>query len=309
MTQDRAEAPPPQPARLPGERESFALINGLHLRVREWGDAGLPAVVLLHGLRGFSGTWRYLARRLAGQYRLIALDQRGRGDSEWDPGHNYYTDAYLADLEALVDQLKLDRFTLLGHSMGGTTSYVYASRHPDRLRALIIEDIAPGSSIQGAGAERIVNEMAKLPVGFASWTEARAYWRAARPSLSDAAIDERVAESLTATPTGTITWRYDAEGIRQTRMHPDPARIVDLWPVVDSLRIPTLIIRGGRSDFCPLATVETMASRNPHIRQVTVPDAGHYVHDDAPETFGTLVHGFLDETLQTATQAGGSHGD
>ena len=285
---------PPAPVRkAPGEREAFIQSrDGLSIRVREWGDRDGDPVVLLHGLRGYSGTWRGLAAALP-QRRLIAIDQRGRGESDWDPALNYYTDAYLADLELLVERLGLDRFTLIGHSMGGTTSYVYAARNPDRLNAVIIEDIAPGSSVSGAGAERIKAEMAALPQDFADWGEARAYWRNARPSVSEAAREERLAESLRETGDGRIGWRYDAVGISQIRLHSDPARVVDLWPVVDAIRVPAFVIRGGQSDFCRLDTVLEMERRNPRFTHATVDRASHYVHDDAPDIFNALVAGWL----------------
>lgn len=285
--------PPAQPVGLGDERVSFIEANGLRLRVREWGRADAPALVALHGLRGFSGTWRALAAALGAGWRVIALDQRGRGESDWDAQANYYTDAYLADLEALVDGLGLERFVLLGHSMGGTTSYVYAARHPERLNALIIEDIAPGSSISGAGAERIKAEMAALPLSFDDWSEARAYWRRTRPSVSLAALEQRLWESLRETPDGRVGWRYDAAGISATRLDPDPARVVDLWPVVESLRVPTFVIRGAKSDFCPLGTVRDMERRNPRITHVSVEGASHYVHDDRVDQFNGLVAGFL----------------
>lgn len=282
---------PPQP---PEERLSFHQVNGLRLCVREWGEADRPAVVLLHGLRGFSATWRETAVALSRNWRLIALDQRGRGDSDWDPDANYYTDAYLADLEAIADRLGLRRFVLLGHSMGGTVAYVYAARHPDRLDALIIEDIAPGSSTSGAGAERIVREMAELPRAFENWAAAHDYWRRIRPNLGPEALQQRLSESLRQDESGRVVWRYDAEGISRTRMNPDPARVVDLWPVVENLQTPTLVIRGELSDFCPQASVDEMTRRNALITSVTVPDAGHYVHDDAPEIFIDHLRRFLD---------------
>jgi len=286
---------PPAPAlKAPDERESFIPTrDGLSLRVREWGNPDGQPLVLLHGLRGYSGTWRGLAGALGADWRLIAIDQRGRGESSWDPGRNYYTDAYLADLEALVDQLPLGRFTLLGHSMGGTTAYAYAARHPDRLDALIIEDIAPGSSVSGAGAERIKAEMAALPEDFADWGAARAYWRNARPSVGEEALEQRLAESLGETPDGRVGWRYDAAGISRTRLEPDPARIVDLWPVVEAIRTPAFVIRGGKSDFCRLDTVLEMERRNPRFTHATVPMASHYVHDDAADVFHALVEGWL----------------
>ncbi len=284
-------------ATAPEERTRYLHVNGLRLLCREWGRADAAPIVLLHGLRGFSGTWRGLAASLCARYRLIAFDQRGRGESDWDPQRNYYTDAYLADLEGVVDQLDLTHFALLGHSMGGTTSYVYASRHPERLLGLVIEDIAPGSSVSGAGAQRIVAEMQSMPAGFDSWAEARQYWQKLRPTLSTAAIEQRLVESLRAEPTGRIVWRYDAEGIRQTRVAPDPSRIVDLWQVIDHITTPTLVIRGERSDFCPADTVMTLCSRNPYFRSVTLPNAGHYVHDDAPAEFLRHVASFLTPLL------------
>ncbi|MDO7835528.1 alpha/beta hydrolase [Sphingobium sp. HBC34] len=288
------QASPPAPVqKAPGEREGFIQSHdGLSLRVREWGPQDGDPIVLLHGLRGYSGTWRGLAAALPDR-RLIAIDQRGRGESSWDPACNYYTDAYLADLETVVAQLGLDRFTLIGHSMGGTTAYVYAAHNPDRLDAVIIEDIAPGSSASGAGAERIKAEMAALPTDFADWAEGRAYWRNARPSVSEAAREERLAESLRETADGRIGWRYDAAGISRTRLDPDPARVVDLWPVVDAIRTPAFIIRGGRSDFCRLDTVLEMERRNPRFTHATVAAASHYVHDDAPDIFNALVEGWL----------------
>lgn len=289
------DADPPKAVPRPaGEREGFfATRDGLSLRVREWGEPDGDPMVLLHGLRGYSGTWRGLAAALGPGRRLIAIDQRGRGDSDWDPACNYYTDAYLADLEQLVDHLRLDRFTLLGHSMGGTTAYVYAARHADRLDSLIIEDIAPGSSASGAGSERIKAEMAALPLDFANWAAARSYWRAARPSVGDEALEQRLAESLREQAGGRIGWRYDARGISRTRLEPDPARVVDLWPIVGAIRTPAFVIRGGRSDFCRLETVREMERRNPCFTHATVESASHYVHDDAPGPFWGLIEGWL----------------
>ena len=285
----------PRPAeKLEGEREYFITTgDDLELRVREWGSPAAPPIVLLHGLRGFSGTWRSLAKTISRDWRLIAIDQRGRGESDWDPAANYYTDSYLADLESLVSHLGVGRFVLLGHSMGGTTAYVYAAANPDRLNALVIEDIAPGASVSGKGAERIKREMAALPVDFEDWTEARAYWRRLRPSVSEDALEQRLSESLREMASGRVGWRYDAAGISRTRLNPDPARVVDLWPVVDAIRTPSLVIRGERSDFCRLEAVLDMEMRNPAFTHLTVAGASHYVHDDAPEQFAGLVEGFL----------------
>ncbi|WP_144097350.1 alpha/beta fold hydrolase [Croceicoccus sediminis] len=286
------EAPVPV-TRLATERTRRIASGNVEILVREWGAQNAPAIVLLHGLRGYSGTWRKLASSLQDRWRLVAFDTRGRGSSDWDPDRNYYTDAYLADLETVVDELGLDRFVLLGHSMGGTTSYCYAAKHPGRLQALVVEDITAGSSVAGEGFKRIVAEMAALPRRFADWGEARAYWRKLRPGVADAAIEERLFESMREDDDGSVIWRYDADGIAATRVEPDPARVVDLHPVIAAIRTPTLIIRGGKSDFCNLAKVQELEADNPALSHATVEEASHYVHDDAPDTFCRLVEGFL----------------
>src|SRR5690349_274468 len=133
-------------------RDGSFISDGLRLRYVEWGAPTAPAIVALHGLRSFAYTWEPLALHLEGRCRVIALDQRGRGESDWDPHRRYYTSEYVRDLERLVDSLHLERFVLLGHSMGGATAFVYASRHPDRLAGLVIEEMGPGSSAQSSGA-------------------------------------------------------------------------------------------------------------------------------------------------------------
>lgn len=289
----QTDAPPAPVTLLPGERMRTVASGEVGIHVREWGDADAPAIVLMHGLRGYSATWRNLAAALSDRWRLVAFDARGRGSSDWDPQHNYYTDAYLADLEAVVDTLDLQRFVLLGHSMGGTTAYCYAAKHPDRLNALVVEDITAGSSVSGAGYERIVAEMAALPTHFGDWAQARAYWRKLRPNVPDAAIEERLFESMRPDGEGGVIWRYDAAGIAATRVAPDPARVIDLHPVIAAITTPTLVVRGGRSDFCNLAKVIELEAINPVLSHTSVAEASHYVHDDAPESFTRLVEGFL----------------
>lgn len=285
---------PPRPVNLLAEERTSRIASGdIGIHVREWGDPASPAMVLLHGLRGYSGTWRNLAAALSDRWRMIAFDARGRGESDWDADRNYYTDAYLDDLDMVVETLGLDRFVLVGHSMGGTTAYCYAATHPQRLSALVVEDITAGSSVSGVGFERILAEMAALPTFFADWAEARSYWRRLRPGVSDAAIEERLFESMRVDDNGAVVWRYDAEGIAATRVSADPARVVDLHPVIAAIRTPTLVIRGGRSDFCNLAKVRELEAENPALTHASVANASHYVHDDAPDSFARLVEGFL----------------
>lgn len=279
--------------------DGFTTLNGLRAHYVEWGAPDAPPIVLLHGLRSYARTWEPVAAALADRYRLIALDHRGRGDSAWDPAGDYTTEAYVGDLERFADRLGLRRFVLIGHSMGGTNAFVYAARHPGRVRLAVIEDIGPGSSARGAGAERIRRELAETPRRFAGTEEARAYWRGVRPGISDAALDSRLRNTLREDADGGLVWKFDLEGVARARLHPDPSRHVDLWPYIVTLRCPVLVLRGARSDFLPASACAEMSARQPFLTWAEIPGAGHYVHDDNLTGYLAALRGFLDRHEET----------
>jgi esterase len=268
-------------------------VNGLRYHYLRWGDEHSPAVLMLHGLRSYAHTWEPVARVLAGTHLVFAPDFRGRGDSSWDPRHDYFTNAYVRDIEELVGQLGLTRFSIVGHSMGGTVGYAYAARHPDQVAKLVVEDIGPGSSTHTPGADRILREMSGTPDGFDSLDAVRAYWRSTRSDITEDALASRVRHTVREGPDGRWRWKLDMTGIAKARLGGDPAGPVDLWECVDALRCPTLVIRGARSDFLPADTCVRMARRQDLVSWVEVPDAGHYVHDDNPAVFTRLITDFL----------------
>lgn len=269
--------------------------NGLKLHYLSWGETTNHTIIMLHGIRSYANTWAPTAERLADNYNVIALDQRGRGKSDWSPAGDYFTDDYVSDLEALVHHLGLASFILLGHSLGGANSLVYSARHPDKVSALIIEDIGPGSSAGTAGAERIVREFTDTPAEFSGWDEARTFWRRIRPKISEQSLASRVTETLKEDSDGLIRWRFDFPGIKQARLAAarDTTRLPDLWPCVDSLQCPALVMRGSLSDFLSATTLREMAARNHRIRTAEIPNATHYVHDDNFRDFINTLQDFL----------------
>lgn len=269
----------------------FTNRSGLHLHFLRWGDPSGVPLVLLHGLRAYAQTWESLVQSLGPGYCIYALDQRGRGLSDWASPDTYHTQSYVEDLEDWVAHLGLARFVLLGHSLGGANALEYARQHPGRLLGLMIEDIGPGSSSQGDGAARIRREMSQTPLQFENWELARAFWQASRPGLSEQGLTSRLAHSMKES-SGGVTWRHDQQGIAKARLNIEPT---DLWPAVRALDCPSLFIRGGRSDFLPAQTLLAMRACNPNIRTVEVADASHYVHDDQSEVFNALVSRFLGE--------------
>ncbi|MBI4310757.1 MAG: alpha/beta fold hydrolase, partial [Chloroflexi bacterium] len=113
--------------------DRYAIVNGLRLHCLDWGNGGATPLLLLHGQRGHAHTWDAVARRFADAYRVLALDLRGHGDSDWSRPGDYSASTYAADLEQWVEQLHLPPFLLMGHCLGGAVATVYAARRPDRV--------------------------------------------------------------------------------------------------------------------------------------------------------------------------------
>lgn len=279
--------------------DKFLRVNGLRIHYVDWGNPDAQPMIMLHGLMSYAHVWDGVAREISHRYHILALDQRGRGDSDWAIDGNYSTEAYVSDVEEFADQLALEPFVLFGHSMGGTNSIVYASRHPDKVSALVIEDTGPRSSNPDAGAagRRIREELENTPRLFASLAEAEAFWRSQRSTNQDWAVKARLENALKELPDGRVTWKYDIEGIAKAfinQMSPVATTPrVDLWPHVRSIQCPTLVIRGGVSDGLSRETAQEMAGANPNIRWVEIPGATHTVHEDNLEAFNSEVSKFL----------------
>lgn len=273
--------------------------NGIRHHYLHWGDTNNPCIILLHGIRSYAKTWLNTAERLKDRFYVIALDLRGRGKSGWSADKKYYYQDYVADLEALVNQLNIGSCYLLGHSLGGQNALLYAAKHPSRVNGLIVEDIGPGSSASGEGAARIVREFNNTPAIFDSWEEATAFWRSIRPGISEESLGQRVRETLKEAK-GRVIWSYDFVGIKDARLAAaiDTSMLPDLWSAVEKLACPTLVMRGAISDFLSRETLAAMVERNPLIESAEISGATHYVHDDNFEEFFSAVNGFLNRCLK-----------
>jgi pimeloyl-ACP methyl ester carboxylesterase len=270
-------------------------LNGLRFHYLTWGKPDHPLLICLHGLRSYGRTFAGLAATLEERFHVLALDQRGRGESEWDPDRSYFTPTYVSDLEALVARIGAERFHLLGHSMGGMNAMLYAERNPGRLLSLILEDSGPEAQENlSAGLQRILAELERTPLSFPDLDAARAFWRSIRPDVTEEAIESRTLNSMVERD-GRIVWRHDQEGIAACRIaQARAAKRLDLWPAVDAIDCPTLVLRGARSDYLDAERVAQMCRRNPRIRAEEIAGAGHYVHDDNPVAFNRSVGDFLE---------------
>src|SRR6478672_4931035 len=257
-----------------GPRDVFLQVNGLKLHHLEWGDASSPVLVCVHGLGGNGHAFDGLARRMSDRYRVIAIDVRGRGDSAWAGDKQYSVPVYATDLEGIVDQLGLKKFTLLGTSMGGRISMEYAGRHPERLERLVINDIGPDAE---AGSDRITQNQANVPESFASLEEAAAY-RAGTSSVfknlpSELQI-ERMGYDLRQGQDGRFYWKHDPEWQRQRATGGTPTYAY-LWDALKKLEAPTLLVWGTASDVLSEAQARKIVATLKRGEIVEVPGVGH----------------------------------
>ena len=264
--------------------------NGINLHYLDWGAEGNPPLVLLHGLRGHANVWADVAESLCGDYHVYALDQRGRGDTDHAPGGDYSTEAFVADLIGFVDAIGLDKFVLFGHSMGGRNSMAFAGAHPERLERLCIVDIGP--RIEPAGGNRITEELRAIPPHFDSFEDALAHVQGGNRFASEAVMRRRLAGQTRQLPDGKLGWKFDPE-IREQRINGTAAPAADLWPALENITCPTLIVRGTETDLLTQETADRMVDTLAQGSMVNIERAGHMVFEDNPSDFIAAVKSWL----------------
>jgi esterase len=263
-------------------------VNGMKFHYLEWGHPANPTILMLHGGSQQAHSWDFISLPLSEEYHIIALDQRGHGDSDWAPDGDYSIEAHQGDIDGFVTALGLDGFHLIGHSMGGRNSYVWASRHPRALKSLVIVDTGPEA--QHRGRNRIQN-FRELPDELDSLEEF-----ADRVQEYTGRTREQVMGSLKYSirqrPDGKWSWKYDKLLRTPGRQGPQwtPAQ---LWDAVAKITCPTLVARGGDSDIFAEETMHKMQQVIPNCTTVTVPRAGHLVAGDNPVDFLAAVRDLL----------------
>ncbi len=278
----------PQPA-APVVDELIEL-GGLRFHFRDWPSTrpDAPALVLLHGYTGHARTWDAFAGAMTDRYRVIALDQRGHGESAWAPADRYGVEDMADDLEALVRALGLDGFSVLGLSMGGMVATEYAGRRPAGLAALVIVDIGPELISAGAGRIRQNGRASDI---FASRDEAFAAARAENSRPPETHHRHRSDYSLMRTEDGLWTWRFDRALRTLSTLRPRDAATA--WASCAAIAVPTLVIRGALSDLLAPEVAGRMVQVIPDARLATVADSGHSVPLDAPDGFLAAARDFL----------------
>ncbi len=260
--------------------------DGLTLHYRDYaGPAGRPAILCIPGLTRNARDFEPVAEAFAGKWRVICVELRGRGESDYArDSSTYVPETYVQDLLALFGQLDLGRVVALGTSLGGILSVLLANIMPQKFVGMIVNDIGP--VIEPSGIARIrgyVGQGGSYP----TWMHAA---RALRETMADAYPDFtisdwlRVAKRLmVVSNSGRIGYDYDMRIADRLAEHGEAAPS-DLWDAWKSLPdIPKLVIRGELSDILSAETLQRMEADVAGLETLTVARTGHVPTLDEPE--------------------------
>ena len=269
---------------------SWNSADGIKLHYRDHdGPRDRPPILCIPGVTRNARDFEPVADRFAGEWRVISVDLRGRGESGYDPNPvNYAPPVYVADLIKLLDQLGIADAVFVGTSLGGLCTMLLAASDSERIAGALLNDIGP--EIDQAGIDRIGDYIGR-DTRFASWSEAAAALAERNGAIFPLWSGDdwmRFARRLCREEGDTIGFDYDmaiAENFRSAAGKPQ----ADAWPYYRELEgRPVTILRGEHSDLLSAATAERMASEIADAELVTVPDVGHTPNFEEPESLAAL---------------------
>lgn len=258
--------------------------NGLQLHALEW-PGSRPPLLLLHGGSAHAHWFDAVVPLLEGRFHLVSLDQRGHGESQWPTPPAYRTEDFVADILAVADALGWERFSLVGHSMGGHNALAFAAGHPERLSALVLADSRPTIP---ADRLRLLQQRGWRPLRRHPTREAgqAAFRLLPRETTAAPALLAHLAAAGLAERDGGWVFRFDPAA----SAHRQP---VDGWGLLGQVRTPTLVVRAARSGVLPAEMAEKMRTGITAAELVEIPGAYHHVTLDAPGPFAQALLRFL----------------
>ncbi len=268
----------------------FSAQDGLSLYFRDWGDPISPGtpVLCLPGLARNCQDFDDLARRLAGQRRVICLDYRGRGRSDYDRDWtNYAPRVYLRDALDLLTAIDVHRVAVIGTSLGGFLAMAMAVARPTALAGVVLNDVGP--EIHGASLGKLIEYVATYRPQ-PDWDSAAAFLKENFKRVGLTADDDwmKIARK---------TFREGADGVLRYDFDPNIAKnlagaaeaVRSQWPLFRALaHVPTLAFRGADSDILGADTFAHMAAEKPDLISITVANRGHAPLLDEPECTGAI---------------------
>jgi len=256
----------------------------------EWGDPASPTLLLLHGGNQSAHSWDLVSLHLADRFHILALDQRGHGDSEWARDADYSSNAMAADACAVLETLGVASVTVIGHSMGGMNTMRLAVEEPRRADRLVLVDVGPELSDQGTKSIRnFVTENREFDDLEHFIQSVQKY----DPYRSREHIERTVKYNLLQRADGKYVSKRD-HGPRLATTRTQRERS-DLFSLQDAAKItqPTLLIRGADSNVLAADAAQRFVNALPDGQLVTVANSGHNVHGQNTVGFIKALTPFL----------------
>lgn len=280
----------------PPREVRFRCADGVHLAADVGGDPQAQAIILLHGGGQTRHSWDGAMRAMLSRgYRVINVDARGHGDSDWSKEGNYSIQVLADDLRAIIDSLPQPP-ALVGASMGGMTALLTIAREAkDIAKALVLVDIVP--QMESAGVSRIVNFLHGNERGFSSLEEAAAAVSAYNPHRQKPRNSTGLMKNLRWRADGRLHWHWDPDFFRREISLEPPVEAADLFSQYRNVRLPVLVVRGMSSDLVTVAGVEAFRGHVPQLEVFEVEGAGHMVVGDRNDVFNAGIFSFLQRHL------------
>jgi pimeloyl-ACP methyl ester carboxylesterase len=267
------------------------VLRHLRLHFLEWGAPDAPPIVLLHGGHQSAHSWDLVSLHLAQRYRVLALDQRGHGDSEWVRDVAYSNHDMALDAEAFIAGLGLDRVILVGHSMGGRNAMLLTRRDAARLRALVVVDVGPEVSDRG---RQVIAGFVRDNEEFDDLEHFVRNVQTYDPYRSREHIERTVKYNMLQRADGKFVSKCDATPRRLGLVRGSgPLENITLEDA-RAFNLPVLVMRGENSRILEADAAERLRDTLPHGSLVTVPNCGHNVHGQNTQGFIAALTGFLD---------------
>lgn len=282
---DATNTPEPIPHPAP-YADRFVSVAGLRLHYLDYGTATHPPMLCIHGGAAHAHWYDFIANRFTPDYHVRALDLRGHGDSDWGDPHGYNYQRYADDVFETVDRLDLQDFVLMGHSMGGLVSLLYAATHPERVKKLVIVDTALNMTEERVASMRTAGT--REGRSYATHEEFQTRFRLQPPNST--ASPEIVAHIAwhSGREHPDRMWRHKVD--RNVQARRAGMNGIPLW---GHIRVPALLVKGALSDRITPEVLNEVRGYCPHVRYVEVPDAEHHVTLDNPAGLVQAVSEFL----------------
>jgi pimeloyl-ACP methyl ester carboxylesterase len=285
---------PPLPKTIPDQLptlERLECADGVSLCYEAYGEESDPAVLFAHGFGQTRHAWGATAEALARcGFACYAMDGRGHGDSGWSPDGQYRLAHFIDDARSLAAKVG-SRPVWVGASMGGLVGLMAEATTPGGLfSALVLVDITPRWEAEGVA--RIMTFMRARPEGFTSLEEAQAAVVSYLPHRARAKSPQRLAKLLVRAEDGRYRWHWDPR-LLDTIAHEAPSYLTRLNEAAQRLRLPVLLVSGGRSDVVSDATIAEFRQLVPHAEHVRIPHATHMVTGDDNARFSAEIAAYL----------------